>query len=165
MEPRVRALLPAVVAACVLAACGGSNGNGGDNPAPNPGRRQLAEPLRVRFRRAGRGPSGSTDLRKQHSARRAMSSTATRRWRVFDALWTHRQRIALRGERAAETIGRDTVDIGEIAVVQDEGDLIVPPNEFDLRNTGLRFTRNASGGYNVTRIDGTFRTALGRGSR
>ena len=80
---------------------------------------------------------------------------------MFDALWTHRQRIALTGERAAETTGRDSVDIGEIAVVQDEGDLIAPPNQIDVRNTGLRFSRNASGGYDVRRIDGAFRTTLG----
>ena len=42
-----------------------------------------------------------------------------------------------------------------------ERDLIAPANAFDLRGTGLRFARNGSGGYDVTRIDGTFRSALG----
>ena len=36
-------------------------------------------------------------------------------------------------------------DIGDIAVIRDEGDVIVPPNAFDLKGTGLRFTRNSSG--------------------
>ena len=159
MEPRVRALLPAILAACLLAACGGSNGNGGDNPSPNPG-------------------GGSQNPCASASAETGMDLPATApseaalrrkrglvdhnpRWRVFDALWTHRQRIALGGERAAETAGRDPIDIGEIAVLQDEGDLIAPPNQFDIRNTGLRFTRNGSGGYDVRRIDGAFRTTLG----
>ena len=53
------------------------------------------------------------------------------------------------------------VDVGDIAVVQDEGDLILPPNTYDLRSLGLRFTRNSSGGYDVARIDGNFRATLG----
>jgi hypothetical protein len=153
----VRALLPAVVAASLLAACGGgSNGDGGDEPSPNP----------------GANPCASASLEEGVEAPATVTSEAARQrkrgvldpnpqWRVFDALWTHRQRIALTGERAAETAGRDAVDIGEIAVVQDEGDLIAPPNTFDLRNTGLRFSRNGSGGYDVRRIDGTFRATLG----
>jgi hypothetical protein len=85
------------------------------------------------------------------------------RWRLFDALWTNRQRRS--AESATRTpsaaAGPDAVDVGEIAVLQDEGDLIAPANAFDLRGAGLRFTRNGSGGYDVTRIDGTFRSALG----
>ena len=160
MEARVRALLPAIVAAWLLAACGGSNGNGGDNPNPNPGGGNSQNPC----------ASASVEPELEAPAT-APSEAALRhkrgvvdhnpRWRVFDALWTHRQRIALGGERAAETTGRDSVDIGEIAVVQDEGDLIAPPNQFDVRNTGLRFSRNAAGGYDVRRIDGAFRTTLG----
>jgi hypothetical protein len=53
------------------------------------------------------------------------------------------------------------VDVGDIAVIQDEGDLILPPNTYDLRNLGLRFTRNNAGGYNVTRVEGNFRGTLG----
>ena len=62
----------------------------------------------------------------------------------------------------AQTAGRDSVDIGEIAVVQDDGDLIAPPNPYDLRGLGLRFTRNGAGGYDVRRITASFRTTLGR---
>ncbi|MCA1563107.1 MAG: hypothetical protein LC804_23570 [Acidobacteria bacterium] len=51
--------------------------------------------------------------------------------------------------------------MGEIAVLQDEGDLVLPPNLYDLRSLGLRFTRNGAGGYDVRRIDGTFRSTLG----
>ncbi len=51
--------------------------------------------------------------------------------------------------------------MGEIAVVQDDGDLIESPNAYDLRNLGLRFTRNGAGGYDVRRIDAGFRTGLG----
>jgi hypothetical protein len=86
------------------------------------------------------------------------------RWRVLDALWTHRE-YADRNARTPDdrrTLSpRNSADIGEIAVVQDEGDLILPPNTYDLRSLGLRFTRNGSGGYNVIRIDGNFRATLG----
>ena len=53
-----------------------------------------------------------------------------------------------------------TEDVGEIAVVQDEGDLLTAPNSFDLRGVGLRFTRNGSA-YDVTRTDAAFRPDLG----
>ena len=87
------------------------------------------------------------------------------RWRVLDALWTHQEYSATRNRRDDERTGllpsRSNADIGEIAVIQDEGDLILPPNTYDLRNLGLRFTRNGAGGYNIARIDANFRSAIG----
>jgi len=53
-----------------------------------------------------------------------------------------------------------TEDIGEIAVMQDTGDLVIAANPYDVRSMGLRFTRNGSG-YTLSKIDGTFRSALG----
>ena len=53
-----------------------------------------------------------------------------------------------------------TDDIGDIAVIQDTGDLILPLNPFDVRSTGLRFARNGAT-YNLSKIDGAFRSALG----
>ena len=55
----------------------------------------------------------------------------------------------------------NAADAGDVAVVQDEGDLVLPPNTIDLANAGLRFTRNGAGGYDVQRIDGTLRPTLG----
>jgi len=51
-------------------------------------------------------------------------------------------------------------DIGDIAVLQDTGDLVLPQNNYDLRSTGLRFTRNGSS-YTLSHIDGNFRATLG----
>ena len=82
------------------------------------------------------------------------------RWNVLDALWTHRQHRARRSLPVLSS-GADSIDVGEIAVVQDEGDLIAPPNQYDLQAFGLRLTRNNAGGYDVRRIDGAFRTTLG----
>ena len=66
-------------------------------------RRQLAEPLRAAVRRARRASAGPGAIRGGSRAARRSASTAIPRGRLFDALWTHRQRIALGGERAAET--------------------------------------------------------------
>ncbi len=76
-------------------------------------------------------------------------------------MWLNASRAGRLSRAEAATAGRDAIDVGEIAIVQDEGDLIESPNAYDLRNLGLRFTRNGSGGYDVSRIDGAFRTALG----
>jgi hypothetical protein len=82
---------------------------------------------------------------------------------VLEDLWIHRQAEARGGpdrrSRAAPPV--DAVDVGAIAVLQDEGDLLVAPNPFDLRNTGLRFTANATGGYDVRQLEGAFRPTLG----
>ena len=51
-------------------------------------------------------------------------------------------------------------DIGEIAVIQDTGDLILPQNPYDVRSMGLRFQRNGAS-YTLSRIDGNFRASLG----
>jgi hypothetical protein len=52
-------------------------------------------------------------------------------------------------------------DVGDVAVLQDEGDLVGAANAFDIKLTGLRFVPNASGGYNIVRIDPAFRPTLG----
>lgn len=78
---------------------------------------------------------------------------------ALDALWTHRAAVARRG--LGPLAPAQAHDIGEVAVLQDEGDLIVPANGLDLAGKGLQFRRNASGGYDVTAIDATFREPLG----
>ena len=87
------------------------------------------------------------------------------RWRVLDHLWTHREAennptvAAL--QRRGLSAPANAADVGDVAVVQDEGDIVVPPNTYDLKTLGLRFSRNSAGGYSVTRIDGLFRSTLG----
>jgi hypothetical protein len=162
MGPRVRALLPAVLAVWSLAGCGGSSGTGtgGDSPPPNPGGGTGQNPCATASLEPGSGLLAPPPS-EGHIRRKTDVIDRDPKWRVLDALWTHRQKIVLQGERAAETSGRDAVDIGEIAILQDEGDLIAPPNQLDLTSTGLRFSRNGAGGYDVSRIDGAFRTTLG----
>jgi len=102
------------------------------------------------------------------------------RYRVIDAVslhteaaqWRQRRpesrvpdsrvpRAGTPGAQGAQASAGNSVDIGDIAVVPDEGDLIAPPNTYDLRGVGLRFTKNSAGGYDVRKIDGAFRSALG----
>ena len=82
-------------------------------------------------------------------ARKRSVTDGNPRGRLFDALWLHRSRAGRIRRPLAATGDRNAIDIGEIAVIRDEGDLIVPANTFDLRAIGLRFTRNGAGGYDV----------------
>jgi len=52
-------------------------------------------------------------------------------------------------------------DENNIAILEDNGDLIIRPNLFDLANSGLRF-EPAAGGYSIARTGGEFRETLGR---
>jgi hypothetical protein len=160
MSRRFRALLPAVILGWILAACGGNgNGNGSGPPPPSPGPGASNPCASV----AMEGETGVAVGEPDPGLRRRKTEGVDRdpRWRVFDALWTHRQREGRAEPLAATAPGPNSIDIGEIAVLQDEGDLIAAPNQLDVRGAGLRFTRNAGGGYDVTRIDAAFRTALG----
>ena len=148
----VRALIAAASLSFLLA-CGGGGGNPSPSPTlnPNPG---TSNPCSTAFSTGALAP---VDV-AYASAKRDRVDTHSR-YGIFDALALNAARPprATAGEPAPSTI-----DIGEIAVVQDEGDIIAPPNSFDLYGAGVRFTRNGSGGYDARRIDGTFRTSLGR---
>ena len=81
------------------------------------------------------------------------------RGRVFDSLWQHAAASATRPLFSPPPHAASE-DIGDVAVVQDAGDLITPPNPFDLTGAGLRFSRTGSS-YDVTRITGGFRSGIG----
>lgn len=51
---------------------------------------------------------------------------------------------------------------GDIAVLSDDGSIVVGANAFDLGGAGLRFGPNGRGGYDVQRAGGGFRADLGR---
>ena len=52
-------------------------------------------------------------------------------------------------------------DVDDIAVLEDNGDLIIRPNSFDLANRGIRFVPNGSS-YRISTTGADFRTPLGR---
>jgi hypothetical protein len=64
------------------------------------------------------------------------------------AVASHRER----GERVRAASARTaSIDVGQIAVLQDEGDLALFRNPFDLQNAALRFAP-VDGGFSVTRL-------------
>jgi hypothetical protein len=170
IRPSGHRIQNAFITASLLAtlfACGGGNGGGGDDngggnappPAADPCATAAveadAQELGIEGQGAGRtwGPYGKN------------VPDGDVRWRVLDDVWMHRAGLSfglLSPIRQLE-VGPDaaTEDIGEIAVLQDEGDLVLRPNQLDIRNIGLRWTRNGAGGYDVRKIDAALRTNLG----
>ena len=162
----MRRALPALLLAASTA-CGGG-GDGGSSPPPSqpPSGNQnpcaFADTAPVDLDRSVVTPSAAERAAAAEAKRQQPLDTSTR-WRVLEDLWIHRQAELGAGvdRRTTASPPVDTADVGAIAVVQDEGDLIVPPNTWDLRSTGLRFTSNNAGGYDVRQIDGAFRSSLG----
>ena len=157
----MKALSTALVLGLLAAACGGS---GSPPPSTTPPPTTSTNPCATA---AVEDQADSVRTREdlEAQARKRNAQDGNPRWRVLDHLWTHRETENLPEitalQRRTLSAPRNNADLGEIAVVQDEGDLILPPNTYDLKTLGLRFTRNASGGYNATRIEGLFRASLG----
>jgi hypothetical protein len=156
----MRYTLPALLAATI--ACGGGGGSSSPPSQPPPGGSsqdvcsvadtadvEPADALPPATRQADSPKDRGVDL--------------STRWRVLEDLWIHRQaqERARLDRRSTAAPPVSSVDVGAIAVLQDEGDLLVAPNALDLENVGLRFSPNGSGGYDVRRIDGSFRSTLG----
>jgi hypothetical protein len=158
----VKAALGALLLICVTA-CGGG-GNGSPPPTPSPSPSPSPSP-------GNQDPCASVRLEELDAAALGADQGARTKirgmdgspqWRVLEALWIHRQALARRGQ--IETLGppaATSIDQGEIAILRDQGDLIVPANTYDLVNLGLRFTRNSEGGYDVRQGDAAFRTSVG----
>jgi len=147
----------------LLASCGG----GGDSPPPNnpppsnpPSNPPVTNPCASAAFEAGES-SNAIEVNPAAGRKRRPGTNSDPRVHVPQLLWTH-QAARAQGLTSALDAGLpvDNEDIGEVAVLQDVGDLIVRANQFDLSDVALRFTPNGSG-YNLTRADGTFRTTLG----
>jgi len=80
------------------------------------------------------------------------------RWSVLNSLWLHAAsgRVA---QPLTET-SPHSQDVGDVAVVQDPGDVMVAANKFDLQNLNVTFTRSGSS-YAVARTNTGFRSTLG----
>jgi hypothetical protein len=157
----VKALSTTVVLGLLAAACGGS---GSPPPSTTPPPATTTNPCTTALTEdEAELPRSRADLEAQARKRNVLDGSP--RWRVLDLLWTHREAENVPEittlQRRALSAPRSSADVGEIAVIQDEGDLIVPPNTYDLKSLGLRFTRNSAGGYSVARIEGLFRSAIG----
>ena len=133
---------------------GGDNGNGSQSPQLPPTTAQNPCPASSLASVAESEPGPP-----QPSKTSGVLNEGDPRGRLGDVLWRHRAAEG-RLRPSATTSPRATQDVGEIAVIQDEGDLIAPPNSFDLQGTGLRYTPRGSS-YDVTRTDGSFRAVIG----
>jgi hypothetical protein len=158
-----------------LIACGGGggggNGNGGNTPPPGGGTSQdpcatasVEAEVAVGAPREAPLPPDSLGPRTWGPYGKNVPDGDVR-WRVLDDIWMHRAGLAfgLVSPLTQLRVGPDaaTEDIGDIAVLQDEGDLVLRPNRLDIQNIGLRWTRNGAGGYDVRKIDAAFRSNLG----
>jgi hypothetical protein len=63
---------------------------------------------------------------------------------------------------SARAFGPAAARSGDIAVLNDDGSLVVAANPFDLGGSVLRFDPNGQGGYDVSRGAGALRADLGR---
>jgi hypothetical protein len=77
-----------------------------------------------------------------------------------EALWRH-EAAARRGPQRSAIVQAAAADIGEIAVIQDSGDIVTPAHPLDLKGIGLTFRPAAAGGYDIVTGPTSFRTDLG----
>jgi hypothetical protein len=158
----VKGLSTVLALALLAAACGGSSSPPPANTPPSGTTTNPCTTAVTADETEGQPPLAAEDLQAQARKRNVLDGTS--KWRVLDHLWTHstavtRPEIAALQRRALSSA--NNADVGDIAVVQDEGDVILPPNTYDLKNVGLRFSRNSSGGYSVAHIEGLFRSTVG----
>jgi len=125
----------------------GSTGSASTNPCATAGALPSLSALDAAAPAATSKPRG--DTLDRHS-----------RWNVFNLLWTHEASRA-RTPREPFTPQMLTEDIGDVAVIQDEGDIILPANALDLLGKGLTFARNSAGGYDIRTADAAFDRTLG----
>ena len=153
----LRGLLFAGSLAAVAGACDGGSGPSSPPPA------DAQNPCAAASLESGDAVQALRNAAQAAAKQEAIDSSGHHRH--LTEIWNHRAAQASRTsiEALDARVGPIAVtrDVGEIAVLQDEGDLMLPVNAFDLRGIGLQFTRNASGGYDVRRIDGAFRSTLG----
>jgi hypothetical protein len=75
-------------------------------------------------------------------------------------MWKHRASVSGRPAGIAP-LERASQDSGEIAVLQDAGDLMTRANPLDLADVAVRFTSNPSGGYDAAHAPYGFHQPLG----
>jgi len=154
-------LLPIGVCLGMLAAAcgGGPDGGGASTLPPSAPSTPAANPCDP-FRASAAGATATAPDGGATAKPRGPALDRDPRYAIFDALWVHEAPRRERPPQAFETQGA-TADIGEIAVIQDNGDIILPANGFDLGGVGLTFVPNAAGGFDVRRGDATFQSDLG----
>jgi hypothetical protein len=149
-------LIEAIAIAALLSACGGSPGATTPPPTTTPppaSSSSCSIPLR---------PFANPSAVARRPKPESTGDRRTRRGRVFEELWKHQAGGAQRRFAPFAVAPASTSeDIGQVAVIRDEGDIILPANSFDLRNVAVTFARNGSGGYDARRSDRAFQSQVG----
>jgi hypothetical protein len=144
----------------VVWGCGGGNGGGSGNggtPPPPPPPPDTTNPCTTA---ALEGAGTSSELAEDaRAAKLAGFHDLAGRYDVLDHLWKHRAEVRRRGA-VPPTNAATVEDVEEIAVIRDQGDILLAPNPFDLGGTGLRYTPDGNG-YDIARLDSSFRQTLG----
>ena len=157
---RLGILQAGVLIGLLSAACGGGSDDGGSPTSPPSSPSTPSANPCDSVRTAAADAILATTGDEPSAKPRGPSLDRDPRYAIFDALWTHEAPRHARPPQALETQGA-TADVGEIAVIQDNGDIILPANVFDLGNVGLSFLPNAAGGFDVRRGDAAFQAELG----
>ena len=124
MRP-LRLLRAGVLIGLFSAACGGgSDGGDSSTSAPSAPSTPAANPCDS-VRTAASGALSATAGDEASGKRRGPVLDRDPRYAIFDALWTHEAPRRGRPPQAFDARGA-TADIGEIAVIQDNGDIILP---------------------------------------
>jgi hypothetical protein len=160
MPQRIRAFVAAraiapLAATLLTSACGGSSGT---TPPPTTSP-PPATSGSCSITLAEAAPSPSTAAPPKQTA---TDDRRTRRGRVLEQLWKHEAALSARRLGPASiSPTSSTEDIGQVAVVRDDGDLVLPANVFDLRAIAVAFVRNGAGGYDLRRSTRQFQSAVG----
>jgi hypothetical protein len=142
--------------AIVAAACGGGGGGGSSSSTTTTIPQTSIGACSV--------PATTESFTTQSSsaASKAIStgSRQTRRGRVYQEMWKHE---AAAGRIGPRTISPQAVveDVGQISIVRDEGDIILPANPYDLRSLAVTFARSGVGTYDLRPSTRSFQSSVG----
>jgi len=149
----MRCMAPVLLAALV-GACGGSGGApSSGSPAPTPTSASASNPCTAALAAA---PDAGLSARGR-SPKSDGFGHDDRDPREFLALHL----LPRAGPVSARAVSAPAARSGDVAVLADDGSLVVAPNPFDLRGVGLRFGPSGQGGYDVQRASADFRADLG----
>ena len=168
-----RRALGMLVALALAAACGGGGGGSGGGSTPPSPPPAAANPCAAALA-ADEGTDALVGMvaggERQPVTNKKNLVDGDPRGRALEAMFIHQAagraggtpgpRSAASEDGRTARSGSVAVDVGDVAVIEDQADIVLPANTFDLRSTGLRFTREGAG-YRVSRIDATFRSSLG----
>ena len=150
-----RHLRPLLLAA-LLSSCGGSGGSpsaGSPGPTPTPGA-SAPNPCTA----ALAGSPGVAAAAAAASSKGDGYGHDDRDPREFLALHL----LARDGGVASRAASASAARSGDIALLPDDGSLVVGANPFDLGGAVVRFDPDGRGGYDARRASGGFRSDLGR---